>query len=448
MTVPSHTRKVNQKVGREHDYDYAPPKRIRPRVNVTNYHTIKKILADNVTFGMCWNNTELLWPEGGQRFMLSGDQKVHKDRREQMAKCMSADIDLVPLPRLTTDPFLSLHTGLYIQDWHKKVATFYEEITKKLLHDSACRMGDRGKPTYMVDFTRDIGNISHVHFAAETFFLPLKTEANPKGLFSSHELWQIEALIFAAIFFDLDPVKSFQLKKAGKMIGAKMAKLIESQVNLMSSTSWFAGLTDRYFENTDSLKDYGVHMVRQLLASGLSVREIVQSQILPVSGAQVANQAQVTSQILDYYTHAGAEFLPELRRLAFQDTPAADETILRYCQEAIRLNGTFGLYRQANVDTTIQDGDKTHSVKAGDKVFVGFVEAAKDPSIFPNPEKVDITRPMDAYLHYGYGPHECLGAGASRVAIAAILKTMVKCENLRPAPGPQGVLQRIPRPGG
>lgn len=227
-----------------------------------------------------------------------------------------------------------------------------------------------------------------------------------------------------------------------------MSKLIESQVNFMSQTSWFSGLTDQHFENADTLKDYGVHMVRQLLASGLSVREIVQSQILPVSGAMVANQAQVTSQILDFYTHQGREYLPELKRLALLDTPEGDATILKYCAEGIRLNGTFGLYREANKDTTIQDGEKTVQVKAGDKIFVGFVEAAKDPSIFPEPSKVDITRPLESYLHYGVGPHECVGKGASQVAIAAILKTMVKLENLRPAPGPQGVLQRIPRAGG
>ena len=72
----------------------------------------------------------------------------------------------------------------------------------------------------------------------------------------------------------------------------------------------------------------------------------------------------------------------------------------------------------------------------------------KDPSIFPSPEEVRLDRDMDLYIHYGAGPHRCLGADISQVALTAMLKTIVRLDNLRRAPGPQGILKKVDKPGG
>lgn len=111
--------------------------------------------------------------------------------------------------------------------------------------------------------------------------------------------------------------------------------------------------------------------------------------------------------------------------------------------------GTFGLYRKATSDDIITEDDGTKvSVKAGDRVFVSFVSAAKDPTHFPNPERVNPFRPRDAYIHYGAGPHACLGRDVSEVALTELFRAVFKKKNLRRAAGPQGELKKVPRPGG
>jgi len=55
------------------------------------------------------------------------------------------------------------------------------------------------------------------------------------------------------------------------------------------------------------------------------------------------------------------------------DTPEAAEKLLHYAQEGIRLNGTFGSYRESTTSVTVNDGGREVSVKPGDKVFVSFV---------------------------------------------------------------------------
>lgn len=74
--------------------------------------------------------------------------------------------------------------------------------------------------------------------------------------------------------------------------------------------------------------------------------------------------------------------------------------------------------------------------------------ANRDPKVFPNPNEVNPDRPLESYIHYGVGPHRCLGEDASRVALTAMLKTVGRLQNLRRAPGPQGSMKKIPRPGG
>lgn len=76
------------------------------------------------------------------------------------------------------------------------------------------------------------------------------------------------------------------------------------------------------------------------------------------------------------------------------------------------------------------------------------VQIAKDPEVYPNPEKVCLDRPIDSYIVYGMGPHQCLGGEASRVALTAMLKVVGRLDNLRRTPGPQGEMKKIPRPGG
>ena len=51
-------------------------------------------------------------------------------------------------------------------------------------------------------------------------------------------------------------------------------------------------------------------------------------------------------------------------------------------------------------------------------------------------------------MHYGYGPHECLGIEASQVALTAMLKVVGKLDGLRRAPGALGQLKKISRPDG
>ncbi|KAJ9263257.1 hypothetical protein DTO212C5_7683 [Paecilomyces variotii] len=422
MTIPSENKVIMKNLGRESDYSWDRPALIPPRVNLTSYPAAKIILENAKDFRVTWGEaTGFLFGKGGLDFMLSGDTSFHAKQRETMSK------------------------SLYRDQWHKHVKEFYEQTTLSLLQEKSCKIAGINQ----VDITRDVGNLAHVHFASNIFSLPLKTKENPRGIFTEHEMYMIMAVIFTCIFFDLDPAKSFPLRHAARAVAQQLGKIVEANVKSVSATGFLSSFIDGLRRNHNALEDYGIHMIRRLLESGLGVSEITWSQILPTAVAMVPNQSQVFTQILDYYlSDEGKIHLPDINRLAKENTPESDEKLLHYCMEGIRLNGTFGSYRESTTHLTVDDDGRQVNIKPGDKVFVSFVGAARDPKVFPNPHEVRLDRPLDSYIHYGVGPHTCLGKEASQVALTAMLRVVGGLDNLRRAPGAQGQLKKIPRPGG
>jgi linoleate 10R-lipoxygenase len=73
----------------------------------------------------------------------------------------------------------------------------------------------------------------------------------------------------------VDPVKTFPLRVAGLPVTQDLGQLVEQNVGFISKTNvpLVSGLVDSMMEEKNALKNYGVHMVRQLLKSGLGVHE-------------------------------------------------------------------------------------------------------------------------------------------------------------------------------
>lgn len=132
------------------------------------------------------------------------------------------------------------------------------------------------------------------------------------------------------IFFDVDPTKSFPLRHISRKLAQQLGEIVEAKVQALSEpTGIIASVIQMFHENT-SLSNFGTHMIEQLLKTGISVKDLVWNNLLPSSGAMVANQAQLFAQTLDYYlSEENTHHLKEINRLAKLDTVEADELILR-----------------------------------------------------------------------------------------------------------------------
>jgi Animal haem peroxidase len=307
MVIPSENREILTELGLVGDYSFHKTAPVLPPMSITSHAACKSILENNLDFKVIWSEAieflmrdESTGKDYGSDYMLSGECPRHARSRSLM------------------------ELALYPDNWEQGVKRFYEHITLKLLHHNSYNLAGQNQ----VDIVRDVSNLAQVHFASALFSLPLKTEENPRGLFAETELYSLLAIVFTSVFYDSNPAKSFPLRQAARNLTQKLGKLIELNVRFVEKTGFLQDLLG-LFNRHDHLSQYGVQMIRRLLATRTPPKELVWTHILPTVGAMVANQSQLFSQCLDYYlSDEGKLHLPEINKLSKENTAAADEVLL------------------------------------------------------------------------------------------------------------------------
>ncbi|KAI0473051.1 linoleate diol synthase [Xylariaceae sp. FL0804] len=448
MCVPIETKKILTNLGRVQNFSFDRPSPLPPRVAVTTYGGAQQVLEDQGAYKVPWQRglSRLMGAAGG-RFMLAGDSSLHAGQRR------------------------ALHAQLYNHNksgaadpWHAGVKAFYARVTAQLVRDHTTELMPGRR---FVDVVRDVGNLAPAHFAARALLggLPLRDgigdpdekkkkndNNNNKGAaYDAHELYQVLAVVHACALredADRDPARAFPLGQAAKTLAAQLGALVEQEVS--RTTGLVGGLLHAVGAGgpgkDDPLAAYGANLVRGLAKAGLSSHDIAWSQLLPTACAAVPTVAEVFAQSVDFYlSDQGAEHLPELHRIAsLPPSGQTDSLLLGYCMEGVRLAGAFGACREAAADGVVREDDgRQVSVKAGDRVFMSYTSAASDAKHFPRPGEVNPRRPLNAYLHFGRGPHACLGRDAAQVALGEMFRAVFRLRNLRRAPGPQGELKKV-----
>lgn len=96
--------------------------------------------------------------------------------------------------------------------------------------------------------------------------------------------------------------------------------------------------------------------------------------------------------------------------------PGAIDEVLRFSPPVVKFR------RTATKDTEI-GGQK---ITKGDKLYLSYPAANRDPAVFDNPDVFDITREnASKHLAFGTGPHVCLGARLAHMQLKALLTEII-----------------------
>jgi len=96
--------------------------------------------------------------------------------------------------------------------------------------------------------------------------------------------------------------------------------------------------------------------------------------------------------------------------------PNAIEEVLRYAPPVV------------NFRRTVTEKVELHgtTLDVGDKIYLSYPAANRDPEMFPDPDRFDVTRENAArHLAFGIGPHSCIGARLARMQLFSLLREMI-----------------------
>jgi cytochrome P450 len=88
----------------------------------------------------------------------------------------------------------------------------------------------------------------------------------------------------------------------------------------------------------------------------------------------------------------------------------------------------MGVMRHASEDIQLAG----HLIPAGALVIVSLLAANRDGNLWPRPDELDVTRPHNPHLAFGYGIHQCLGQQLARAELADAFRHLLRrLPNLR-----------------
>ncbi|MFC5184082.1 cytochrome P450 [Actinomadura harenae] len=165
----------------------------------------------------------------------------------------------------------------------------------------------------------------------------------------------------------------------------------------------------------DKRRSPGDDIMSRMLAGGLTRPEFENMFFLFAVAGNETLRNGIPGGLLTLLDHPA-----EFRRL--RDDPSLMDTavdeILRFWPPVMDFR------RTATRDLTLAG----QTIRAGEKVVVYHASANRDPAVFPDPDRFDITRAPNDHVSFGFGPHFCLGAHLARTQMRAIYRELLSLD--------------------
>jgi cytochrome P450 len=181
----------------------------------------------------------------------------------------------------------------------------------------------------------------------------------------------------------------------------------------------------RLFGYLDSLLGEKIANPGDDLLSGLVERiekgELTRPEAAQMGVLMLLAGHETTANMIALGTLALLEHPDQLALLRDSDDPAlvasAVEELLRY------LNITHNGRRRVALEDIEIAGEV---IRAGEGVIMANDIANRDPSAFPDPDRLDLTRKARHHVAFGFGVHQCLGQPLARMELQVVYSTLYR----------------------
>jgi cytochrome P450 family 142 subfamily A polypeptide 1 len=77
---------------------------------------------------------------------------------------------------------------------------------------------------------------------------------------------------------------------------------------------------------------------------------------------------------------------------------------------------------------TVTEEHELHgqTLRVDDQVVLMYAAANRDPRAFTDPDRLDVTRPDNRHVAFGFGTHFCLGAWLARLELRVMFEELLR----------------------
>ncbi len=148
------------------------------------------------------------------------------------------------------------------------------------------------------------------------------------------------------------------------------------------------------------------------LAAGMDPMVMVQE-----TGLMIAGGAETTRTVIAHGLRVFVDH-PDLWQALADDLSLIDAAVEELIRFVTPLNNMF---RVVTVETELSGT----TLAPGDRVALIYPAANRDPAVFNEPDRFDITRYPNPHLAFGHGTHFCLGANVARIELRLLFSELV-----------------------
>ncbi|QRN95544.1 cytochrome P450 [Archangium violaceum] len=115
----------------------------------------------------------------------------------------------------------------------------------------------------------------------------------------------------------------------------------------------------------------------------------------------------------------------------FEQLKAKPELMPSAVEEMLRCDGPAGAITRVNTEPVELAG---RALPPGQHIFLALSAGNRDPEVFPDPDRFDITRKPNRHMAFGMGAFYCLGAALARMEADECFRVLLRrFPNIRPA---------------
>ncbi len=199
----------------------------------------------------------------------------------------------------------------------------------------------------------------------------------------------------------------------------------EQAMTEMMSRAWdetMELIADRRANPGDDLLSVLAHAVVD--GESLSESEIFMGVGLLGAAGNDSTRAVFTSGMLGLFEH------PDQRQLLLDDRALIGGAV----EELLRMYPAFAHFRRTATRDVELHGS---TIAEGDKVLLWYVASNRDEDVYPDPQRLDVTRNPDHQAFGAGGRHFCLGAALARLELRTLLgETLRRFPDIEPAGEP------------